>query len=319
MTFSVEKSKGDKLKDMMRKDGQPIIRAKLAEYIRLLKEEFSEGLILPTKDSPNKTDNRSLTTKMSKMNLAPSISSLPAGDKNSGVMELKEVKIQDRFQCSRTDLFRTFCDLERVKAFTHNSVSVYDCKKGGFFSIFSDNITGRFLQVTPYERLEMLWRFKSWPADHYSHVALTFHEETDRTKLVIQQTGVPSQYYDNTMVRVDGLRSQVSISSFVGRMETLLFGKYQINLRLRISIVLNPMIFASFFLVRKQFSSIKKSRFPMECHRALRQSTRVHVCVSHSLSHPWKNGSILFRIVVTDMTTLLIIGDDEPMARERET
>jgi hypothetical protein len=217
LTFSAEKSKGDKLKEMMRKDGQPIIRAKLAEYIRLLKEEFSEGLILPTKDSPNKSDQRSLATKMSKMNLAPSISSLPTSEKKSEAIELREVKIQDRFQCSRTDLFRTFCDLERVKAFTKNSVSVYDCKQGGFFSIFSDNITGRFLKVTPYERLEMLWRFKSWPADHYSHVALTFHEETDRTKLVIQQTGVPSQYYDNTMVRVTrGLRYS-SIDFFVSR------------------------------------------------------------------------------------------------------
>ena len=236
----------------MRKDGQPIIRAKLAEYLRLLKEEFSEGLILPTKDSVNKADKGSLTAKMSKMNLAPSISSQSTSDKKPGVMEVKEVKIQDRFHCSKTDLFRTFCDLERVKAFTRNSVSVYDCKQGGFFAIFSDNITGRFLNVTPYDRLEMLWRFKSWPADHYSHVALTFHEETDRTKLVIQQTGVPSQFYDNTMVGGDDRRSSNLYSCALGRMETVLPGKYQNNVRLWVAIVLDPMIFDSLFLIRKK-------------------------------------------------------------------
>ena len=88
-----------------------------------------------------------------------------------------------------------------VKAFTQNSVSQYDCKQSGHFSLFGDNITGHFLDIIPYDRIDMLWRFKSWPKEHYSHVSLQFQDDTDQTKLIVQQTGVPAQFYDNTMVR----------------------------------------------------------------------------------------------------------------------
>lgn len=195
ITFSVEKSKGDKLKQMMRTQGEPIIREKLGEYIRLLKEEFSQGLILPTKNTINTTNTQSINTPKSTV-----ITQLPKNQNKSSITELKDVRIQDTFKCTKTELFTTFCDINKVKAFTQNSVSLYDCKKGGFFSLLSDNVTGRFLDIVPYDRMDMLWRFKSWPSDHYSSVSLLFYDDTDQTKLVIQQTGVPAQFYDNTKV-----------------------------------------------------------------------------------------------------------------------
>jgi activator of HSP90 ATPase len=114
--------------------------------------------------------------------------------------ELKNIQLQDLFKCTKVELFQVFCDMNKVKAFTQNSVSLYDCKKGGFFSLISDNVTGRFLDIVPYDRIDMLWRFKSWPSDHYSRVSLLFHDDSDQTKLIIQQTGVPAQFYDNTKV-----------------------------------------------------------------------------------------------------------------------
>jgi len=114
-------------------------------------------------------------------------------------MEMKDITIQDTFKCTKVELFQVFCDMNKVKAFTQNNVSLYDCKKGGFFfSLLSDNVTGRFLDVVPYDRIDMLWRFKSWPTDHYSRVSLSFHDDTDQTKLIIQQMGVPAPFYDNT-------------------------------------------------------------------------------------------------------------------------
>ena len=180
----------------MRKSGDSLIRNRLTEYIRSLKEEFSQGLILPTKNSPNATKVQSASS----VNTTKSITSLPTNTNKTPVIEYRDLKIHDTFKCTKTDLFKAFCDSDRVKAFTQNSVSRYDCKKGGFFSLFSDNITGRFIDIVPYERVDMLWRFKSWPSDHYSHVSLIFQDDTDQTKLVIQQTGVPAQFYDNTMV-----------------------------------------------------------------------------------------------------------------------
>jgi activator of HSP90 ATPase len=179
----------------MKKQGQPIIREKLAEYIRSLKEEFAQGLILPTK-------NVVTTTNTQSTNISKPLPNIPVAtnQNKSAVMEMRDLQVQDSFKCTKVELFQAFCDFEKVKAFTHNSVSKYDCKKGGFFSLFSDNITGRFLDVVPHERLDMLWRFKSWPSDHYSRVSISFKDDTDQTNLIISQTGVPAQFYDNTMV-----------------------------------------------------------------------------------------------------------------------
>ena len=82
--------------------------------------------------------------------------------------------IEDTFKCSRQELFQTFTDINMVKAFTQNSVSQYDCQQSGQFSLFGDNITGHFLDIIPYDRIDMLWRFKSWPKEHFSHVSLQF-------------------------------------------------------------------------------------------------------------------------------------------------
>jgi activator of HSP90 ATPase len=176
----------------MRKQGQIIIREKLGDYIRLLKEEFSQGLILPTKTTPN-TSKTVINTPLPTIPIKSSTTTTPT-------TELRDIKIQDTFKFTKVELFQIFCDLNKVKAFTQNSVTLYDCKKGGFFSLLSDNVTGRFLDIVPYDRIDMLWRFKSWPSDHYSRVSLTFHDETDQTKLIIEQKGVPLQFCENTKV-----------------------------------------------------------------------------------------------------------------------
>jgi activator of HSP90 ATPase len=200
ITFSVEKSKGEKLKDMMRKDGEPLIREKLAEYVRRLKEEFSQGLILPTKSSTTTTNSKA--SSMSNTGVKPTpIASQSTASSSSSDIDTRTLTIHDMFKCPRSELFQTFTDINMVKAFTQNSITKYDCKQGGQFSLFGDNITGHFLDILPYDRIDMLWRFKSWPNEHYSQVSLRFEDDTEQTKLTIEQTGVPTQFYENTMVR----------------------------------------------------------------------------------------------------------------------
>jgi activator of HSP90 ATPase len=193
----------------MKQDGEPIIRQKLGEYVRLLKEEFSQGLILPTKNSTITNNTKtvpSLNTNTTATTTTPPATSKSSSNSNTqssttqSSFQTRDLNIEDTFKCSRTELFQTFTDINMVRAFTHNSVSQYDCQQGGQFSLFGDNITGNFLDIIPYDRIDMLWRFKSWPKEHFSHVSLQFQDDTDQTKLIIQQTGVPVQFYDNTMV-----------------------------------------------------------------------------------------------------------------------
>ncbi|CAF4815353.1 unnamed protein product [Rotaria sp. Silwood1] len=174
ITFFAEKSKGEKLKEIMKK----------------------QGLILPTKNTITTNNTQSISSTNNSKTVIHT--QLPINQNKLSTMTMRDIKLHDTFKCTKIELFQAFCDMNKVKAFTQNSVSQYDCRKGGFFSLFSDNITGRFLDIVPYDHIDMLWRFKSWPSDHYSHVSLLFSDGTDETKIVIQQTGVPSQFYDNT-------------------------------------------------------------------------------------------------------------------------
>ncbi|CAF0835784.1 unnamed protein product [Didymodactylos carnosus] len=203
ISYSIEKeTKGQKFKELMITHGTPIIRHRLSEYVRLLKEQFSQGLILPTKDKiisssiEKKPPPPSTQRVVSKSN---SSTSSTTSSSSSKILETKDLVIEDYFKCSRNELFQTFTDINRVKAFTQNSVQHYDCKQGGWFSLFGGNITGNFIDIIPYDTIEMLWRFKQWPEEHFSHVRLEFIDEKDQTKLVVRQNGVPAHFYDNTM------------------------------------------------------------------------------------------------------------------------
>ena len=121
MTFAVDKTKGEKLKEMLRKDGPAAIRKQMAEYVRLLKEEFSQGLILPTKDSTNER-RKSRTTETDLSSFGSGHFDVDENSRRFGIT--RSENSGSVFQCSKIELFKTFCDLERVRAFTHNSVSV---------------------------------------------------------------------------------------------------------------------------------------------------------------------------------------------------
>lgn len=42
------------------------------------------------------------------------------------------------------------------------------------------------------------WRYKEWPAGHYSQVKIEFEENGEETTLKLSQTGVPSSDLDRT-------------------------------------------------------------------------------------------------------------------------
>ena len=188
---------------MMIKNGEFLIREKLGEYVRLLKEEFSQGLILPTKSGSNTNTDQTSSSTSTNHNIvttSKSLSNTQSSASQTKNYEKRELTIDDTFKCSRTELFQTFTDINMVRAFTQNSVTQYNCQQDGSFSLFGDNITGNFLDIIPYDRIDMLWRFKSWPKEHYSHVSLQFQDDIDQTKLIVHQTGIPVQFYENTMV-----------------------------------------------------------------------------------------------------------------------
>lgn len=76
-----------------------------------------------------------------------------------------------------------------VQAFTKGAVKL-EVKKNGQFELFSGNIHGEFLEITP-TKIVQKWRCKQWPSGHFSDVTFDICEKNDHTEVVLTQNGVP--------------------------------------------------------------------------------------------------------------------------------
>lgn len=64
--------------------------------------------------------------------------------------------------------------------------------------MFNKSVTGRFEELDPNKSIRQTWRYKEWPAGHYSNVLIEFEEAEGITKLKLHQTGVPSSDVERT-------------------------------------------------------------------------------------------------------------------------
>uniref|UniRef100_X1Z9S8 Activator of Hsp90 ATPase AHSA1-like N-terminal domain-containing protein n=1 Tax=Capitella teleta TaxID=283909 RepID=X1Z9S8_CAPTE len=202
--FTVTDAKDDdafKLKEFMRKEGEPKVRDQLAKYIQELKSEFSQGMILAKgKDSPQ-PQAQAKATNDAKSKLAQPVEGVPA-NKNIGVkIKCKILNDKQKFQCSAGDLYRALTDKDAsdqmVKAYTRSDVQM-SVEKGGRFRLFDDNITGDYQCLEFNKQIVMRWRFKTWPEEHYSTVTLDISESDNGTQLSLSQTGIPESEFERT-------------------------------------------------------------------------------------------------------------------------
>ncbi|CAH1793289.1 unnamed protein product [Owenia fusiformis] len=199
------KSKNDdayKLKEILRVNGTEKIQQQLGQYIKKLKEEYSQGMILPTaKDGEvvkpvNKTTNKNTVSQ--KASTSSILSKVDVGQLDIGVkIRTKTLKLKEEFKCQAVDLYRALTERERVQAFTRGPVE-NQAEPGANFTYFGGNVAGQFINVEPYKTIQQKWRFKHWPTGHYSEVTLSLEEKADCTQLNLEQTGIPEQDYEKT-------------------------------------------------------------------------------------------------------------------------
>jgi activator of HSP90 ATPase len=114
----VKDSKQHKLKEFMRIEGVKQIRKQFAKYIALLREEFSQGLILPTKDSSSsnlKELANATSPKDTKTSggAATNGASNGAASKQNGLVKIdcKKLTLNEEFKCRAEELYRSFVDV----------------------------------------------------------------------------------------------------------------------------------------------------------------------------------------------------------------
>lgn len=182
ITISIDESceESERLKQFMYNIGRPQIRSQIGVYLRELREEFSKGLILPKKDDPKiRPDGVSNITSgfNKKVNLVPVNSgAVKTNDAPPSIgckLDVKTITFSETFQCQVNDLYDVFTKPDLVSVFTRSQAKV-DATRGGEFVLFDGNITGKFEELVPNEKIVQSWRYKQWPSGHYSHVTMNF-------------------------------------------------------------------------------------------------------------------------------------------------
>ncbi|XP_078001248.1 activator of 90 kDa heat shock protein ATPase homolog 1-like [Glandiceps talaboti] len=186
------------LKEIMRGKGRELMKEQIAKYIKLLREEYSQGMILPTKQNassnakpstpPQKTQNKSSVTSEIK-----NFQNLQVGVK----INTSKIKEKQDFKCEASDLYDALTNVQKVQAFMRARAEM-EVEPEGRFSLLDGNITGQYVELVPNKKIVQRWRYKSWPEEHYSTVTMEMEEKSDHTELVLTQTGVPDNELDRT-------------------------------------------------------------------------------------------------------------------------
>ncbi|CAD5124278.1 DgyrCDS12571 [Dimorphilus gyrociliatus] len=188
------------VKEFMRHSGTVKVREQLAKYLQQLKEQYSEGLILPTKNSSTNTSAKKTTNEYKNEINKPIVSS----DSDVGIkIPCQRVSSTEFFKCEACELYSVLTDQGKSSMFTR-SKAILEAEKGGKFALFDGNVQGEFTDLVLNEKIVMKWRFQSWPDAHYSTVSIYLKQKDDGTELQLTQTGVPKEDYERT---VDGWKN----------------------------------------------------------------------------------------------------------------
>ena len=96
----------------MRLQGVVEIQKKFEVYAKLLKEEFSQGLILPTKDTVVK-DKSIANGSPKQQQQAPVVTTVASNQQaiNGCKIETKKLKLVEEFKCRSNELYNVFTDI----------------------------------------------------------------------------------------------------------------------------------------------------------------------------------------------------------------
>lgn len=91
---------------------------------------------------------------------------------NKNRIDVTTISTVEKFQCRPDDIYNALTRSEMMTAFTRAYVKM-DAVKGGEFSLFGGNITGKIQELVENQKIVKQWRYKPWPEGHYSIVTIT--------------------------------------------------------------------------------------------------------------------------------------------------
>lgn len=198
--FVMKDGRNDALKNFVRVTGQTKMREQFEKYITALKEEFSQGIILPTAGVAVKDTKPSPVSAPKPVETVATKNKDPAIETNGVGVKIPTTSLNmtEEFKCRVNDIYNCFIEIPMVRAWTQNAIDKYEPEKDGKFSLFSGNIQGTFMQFTPNKQIIMNWRNKMWPEGHFSIVTLEFTEKSDCSEVKLKHLAIPKVFAENT-------------------------------------------------------------------------------------------------------------------------
>ncbi|EPR56649.1 activator of hsp90 atpase 1 family protein [Toxoplasma gondii RUB] len=103
-----------------------------------------------------------------------------------------EICVEELFAVPAHVLYEAFLDPHQMMRVGLGAPAEIDPKVGGRFSWFNKSIEGEITALTPNKEIQEKWRFAEWEPMVYSDVKMKFDaEESDTTRLTIEQSGIP--------------------------------------------------------------------------------------------------------------------------------
>ena len=153
ISLTTKGPEADTLKEMLRKgEGAKEIRSILAEYVKALKNEYSQDLIKPKKDAAV-TNNKVIINKSPAQGQA-AIKKSEENMKNLDIgckLELAEINISEEMKCTGQELFNALTRQDMIQIFTNSEAKMASqAIEGGQFELLGGNITGKYIEVSNY-------------------------------------------------------------------------------------------------------------------------------------------------------------------------
>jgi len=187
----------DKVKEFLAKDGRNVISKQLNKYVVALKEEFSKGMILPKKDEVAAGKSDTVANLSAGFNKQVHMNYTESSEVRGCHVSTTVLEFTQKFQCTAEEFYRVMTVRELVQAFTYGPAKL-DATKDGEFELFGGNVCGVFVELIPNKKIVQRWRFKRWPAGHYSNVTFNIDQKEDHTEVKVVQSGVPQSEADST-------------------------------------------------------------------------------------------------------------------------
>lgn len=191
-TENSEHDADESIKELMRTKGADTIRGQLAIYIKELKQDYAQDLILPTKDGKTAAKKPEQVKSVTQINNANLNQNNSSQDK---LAALKSLNFEEEFKCTASDFYESLTREELVSRFTQDKAKVVN-KVGGQFSLFGGNVEGEFVELTKDKLIKQKWRFKNWPSAHYSTVSFQIESKDDCVQVKLSQIDVPAYEYE---------------------------------------------------------------------------------------------------------------------------